>query len=112
MEHRWGHRVTTDISVQVLADASSAGWGRLRNISISGGFVKTALRIRVLSTLRVTIPATAGNPVRTLQAIVVRSEIDGVGVEWLDPELEAVITLVSGSERAITRRAHTLTRTG
>jgi hypothetical protein len=94
MEHRWGNRTPADVEVQIFADPASAGWGRLRDISISGGFIETALRIAVDSTLRMNLPATGCKGVRVLHAIVVRRSTDGVGVEWFDGQLEEITTLV------------------
>lgn len=94
MEHRWGNRVPTDVEVQVLADPATAGWGRLRDISISGGFIETALRIRPLSTLCMTVPATRFEGVRNVHAVVVRGQADGVGVEWFDGGSDVIVTLL------------------
>jgi hypothetical protein len=94
MEHRWGRRVRVDIDVQILADPASAGWGRVRDISISGGFIETALKIPVLSTLELTVPAAGRTAARILSAVVVRSDVDGVGVEWLDGESDVICALI------------------
>jgi hypothetical protein len=94
MEHRWGRRVAADVEVQIFADPASAGWGRLRNLSISGGFIETALQVPTLSTLCLTIPATPYQPTSILRAIAVRSCDEGVGVEWFDGGSDAVVALM------------------
>jgi hypothetical protein len=94
MEHRWGRRVPVDVDVQIFADPASAGWGRLRDISISGAFVETALRIPVLSTLCLTVPATQYRDASVVHALVVRSDVDGVGVEWFDGDVDAIVALM------------------
>ena len=94
MEHRWGRRVRVDVDVQILADPASAGWGRLRDISISGGFIATALRVPVLSALELTVQAAGHATVRIVSAVVVRSDVGGVGVEWLDGESDVIAALI------------------
>ena len=94
MEHRWGRRVPADLDVQIFADPASAGWGRLRDISISGGFIETALMIPALSTLCLTVPATRRTGIRIVYAIVVRGDTDGIGVEWLDGDSDVIATLM------------------
>jgi hypothetical protein len=94
MEHRWGRRVATDVDVRIFADPASAGWGRLRNISVSGGFVETALRIPVLCTLCLTAPATDSRDEYLVRAIVVRNTADGVGVEWCEGDSSAIPALM------------------
>ena len=94
MEHRWGTRAPVDIDVQILAAPASAGWGRLRDISISGGFIETALRVPALSALDLTVQAAGRTAVRVLHAVVVRSDVDGVGVEWLDDESDVIAALM------------------
>jgi hypothetical protein len=94
MEHRWGRRVSADLKVKIFADPASAGWGKLRDISISGGFIETALRIPALSKLCMTVPGAAHRSTRTVHGIVVRKDDDGVGVEWLDGDSDAVAALI------------------
>src|SRR5689334_13434593 len=94
MEHRWGNRVATDLRVQVFVDPASTAWGKLRDISVSGGFLETELQVPVLSTLCMTVPATRTEGVRVIHAIVIRDVDDGVGVEWFDNDAEAVAQLI------------------
>jgi len=88
MEHRWGNRVPADIEVQIFVDPASTAWARLRDISVSGGFLETALKIPTLSTLRVNAPCTRTESVRVVRAIAIRSDAAGVGVEWFDDDFE------------------------
>jgi hypothetical protein len=94
MEHRWGNRVPADVEVQIFASPASAGWGRLRDISISGGFLETRLRVAALSTLSMTIHGTGVGAVRSVRAIAVRRDTAGVGVEWFDGDSEIVAALI------------------
>jgi hypothetical protein len=103
MEHRWGHRVETNVGVQLLANPASIAWGRLKNVSLSGGFIETRLRIPILSTLCMTVktsPGSAEEP-RSVCAIVVRHEASGVGVEWLDGSSEVVAALLDDAEARV-----------
>jgi hypothetical protein len=61
----------------------------LRHISISGGFVETALAIPVLCTLSLTVPGTC-----VIYASVVRNDVDGVGVEWFDGQSDAIAAVM------------------
>ena len=96
MEHRWGRRVRTNVSVRVLAAPASAGYGRLRDISISGGYIETRLQLPPLSSLRMTVDSQTrpANAARVVHAVVVRCEADGIGVEWLDGGSETVTALI------------------
>jgi hypothetical protein len=94
MEHRWGNRVPADIEVQIFVDPASTAWARLRDISVSGGFLETALKIPTLSTLRVNAPCTRTESVRVVRAIAIRSDAAGVGVEWFDDDFEVVACLI------------------
>jgi PilZ domain len=94
MEHRWGNRVAIDLRVQMFVDPASTAWGKLRDISVSGGFLETELRVAALSTLRMTVPARGTRGARAVRAIVVRSGDDGVGVEWFDGDYETVAQLI------------------
>jgi hypothetical protein len=86
MDHRWGHRTPTDIDVRLASAHSSAGRGRLENVSISGAFVSTELRPRLLSQVLVITHAYTehGRERYEASAYVVRHAADGIGLEWLD----------------------------
>ncbi len=94
MEHRWGNRVPADLEVKIFADPASAGWGTLRDISVSGGFIETALKIPALSRLCMTVPGEVHKRTSTVHAMVVREDVDGVGVEWLDGDSDVVAALM------------------
>lgn len=98
MEHRWGRRVPADVGVQIFADPASAGWGRLRDISVSGGFVETALRVPVLCTLSLMVPAIRCKDRLIARAIVVRNAADGIGVEWCEGDSDVVSALIQEAD--------------
>jgi hypothetical protein len=96
MEHRWGCRVSTGIDVQLFGLPATIGWGRLRDASVSGGFIETALTLRTLSVMRVTFPG-GGHGKYTapfVDAIVVRRTPEGLGVEWLDGASQVIASIV------------------
>jgi PilZ domain len=81
MEHRCGSRYSADIGVYVSARAGTlSSAGRLCDVSISGGFIVTALPIEPLN--MISLQFSAGFPIARLQAQVIRRTADGVAVEW------------------------------
>lgn len=88
--------MSCDVSVKLLADPASAGSGRIRDVSISGAFIETKLRVSPPATVRLTpVVSTAKGPrTQTLRAVVVRRDRDGLGVEWFDGDADAVHDLV------------------
>ena len=86
LEHRWGERISLDIPVEISASGRHLGHGRLRNASISGGFIETSLEQPVFFNLVVTLPALAGCTALPgdLAASVVRRDAAGFAVEWRD----------------------------
>ncbi len=91
MEHRWGTRVKLDVPVALrTANGLANSW--VRNASVSGAFVETNEKIPVHARVSVQLIARAGE---SLDALVVRVENTGVGLEWLDPGLRSVSALLS-----------------
>jgi hypothetical protein len=45
VEHRWGERVTAAIEVRLTAGSFCLSRGVLRDVSVSGGYVETRLRV-------------------------------------------------------------------
>lgn len=83
MEHRWGQRRPCVARVCVSAGAGVAGSGRLRNISMSGAFLETALPLPLFAQIAIAVLHDDGARHRVeFTATVVRSESDGVGIEW------------------------------
>jgi hypothetical protein len=91
MEHRCGMRHQVDVEVHVRAcQGAVASAGRLTEVSISGGFVKTPLPVHAsaLVSLRSQAPGVH------IEGYVVRREAAGVAIEWLEfaPELVQFLT--------------------
>jgi len=85
MEHRWGSRILVDLPVRISGQGVT-GTGTLRNLSVSGGFIETALPLAVLTMVRVQIPRglDGGLPAADTWGFVVRHERHGIGMEWCD----------------------------
>ena len=107
MEHRWGQRVTLEVPVRLLLAGRMLGRGVLRDVSISGALIETALELPVFSNLVVALPS-PGETVPgaiDLPACVVRRAAAGFAVEWRDMACPSIVALL---ERATGRRAATL----
>jgi hypothetical protein len=86
MEHRWGQRRSTNVTVRFRTMPSTNGIGRLVNISPTGAFMETNLNLRLLSLVYLEVdeqPAAEGLSGR-LAATVVRRGSMGVGLEWCE----------------------------
>lgn len=86
MEHRWGRRRSSDVTVQFMARPAMIGTGRVINISVTGAFMATTVPLRILSLLYVA-PKGAwldNRDTECLVAYVVRRDATGVGLEWCE----------------------------
>lgn len=87
MEHRWGRRISCGTCV-TLSAGGITGAGRLRDVSMSGAFIETALAPPLFSTITVAMPRRqdAGGRDIEVMAIIVRADGAGVGVgvEWCE----------------------------
>jgi hypothetical protein len=106
-EHRWGQRVTLEVPVKLHVDGRALGRGVLRNASISGALIETALELSLYTNLVVSMPTlsevTTGS--HELAACVVRQAPGGFAVEWRDMACPAIVTLL---ERITGQRANEL----
>jgi len=100
MEHRWGQRITFEVPVKLAAGGRTLARGILRNASISGGLIETALDLPVFSNLVVSIPA-----VGDLAASIVRCAPGRFAVEWRDMACPSIVALL---ERITGKRATAL----
>ncbi len=92
MEHRWGSRVPLHVSALIRTGAGESLTASIRDASISGAFVETALRLPLLARVLVRPLADTGE---WLDGCVVRVEGDGLALEWSGPGLHAVATLLA-----------------
>jgi hypothetical protein len=95
MEHRWGQRVPCEARVRLFADAGITATGRVRDISSSGAFIKTALELPVNARVMLMV---LGNDSAThvvkIAASVARSGHDGMGVEWCETPARSICAVV------------------
>lgn len=82
MEHRWGTRIPVKVPVRI-SSASLAGSGTLRDLSVSGAYIETALALDSPAWVRIHVPRGA-QTVMLLSGIVIRKDGGGIGIEWLD----------------------------
>ncbi|HWG30586.1 MAG TPA: hypothetical protein VN676_08550 [Steroidobacteraceae bacterium] len=80
MEHRCGMRYPIDVGVYARSlHGVVSSIGQLREVSISGGFVRTTLPIRALAYVSLEI-LVGGRP--SIDGQVVRCLPEGIAVEW------------------------------
>lgn len=85
MEHRWGIRRPCRARVFVSAGGGVAGVGGLRNVSMSGAFLETAMPLPLFAQISVAVLLDDGSKCEEFTAAVVRREAHGAGIEWTDP---------------------------
>lgn len=85
MEHRWGSRISVDLPVRI-SGVGVGGRGVLRDLSVSGGFVETALPLAALALVRIQIPRGMDGslPTADVWGFVVRRTTQGAGIEWCE----------------------------
>jgi hypothetical protein len=86
MEHRWGRRQSTDVTVEFLPRSGEVGSGRVLNISSTGAYLQTAvsLPLNSLVYLESAAPLPVVGNSRRIAACVVRQDARGVGLEWCE----------------------------
>jgi len=97
MEHRWGQRSTCRIDVVVKLPDGTLGAGHLRDVSLSGAFVETALDLALLARVELR-PQHEGAASAARDAIVVRRSDEGAGVEWCETAAERICGLLGCRE--------------
>lgn len=83
MEHRCGTRYKVDLAVYARGHSgvvSSVGW--LRNVSLTGGFLETALPAQPLSHVSLRLIDGDGELGPRLEGQVIRRTPTGIGIEW------------------------------
>ena len=100
MEHRWGHRLSTNIPVRLRCmqspDSGCRCLGCLENVSASGALIRTELGIRPAANVFVeTLVPALGLQGRELTASIVRASSGEVEVEWLEVASTGVSALLT-----------------
>ncbi len=86
LEHRWGDRVPLDYPVLLDAGPGLRAVGRLRNASLSGGYLEIAIKVPLDIRLHVELEWRDRNRNERcrIPAYAVRADDAGVGLEWFD----------------------------
>ena len=92
MEHRWGERMELFIPADVTTASGRSYKAVVRNASLSGAFLATFAQLPVLARI-VLKPLVPGAD--WIEACVVRTNVRGVGVEWMEPALRSVSKLLA-----------------
>ncbi len=98
MEHRCGTRYGADVDVYVRTrHGAVSSPGRLSEISVSGGFVRTVLPAQPLGYVVVQLLGIEGlhSSGRILEAQVIRRTEHGIAVEWAEYAPQLVRLLVA-----------------
>jgi hypothetical protein len=105
VEHRWGERTPLDVAVRINGGTSTVVRGRLQNVSLSGAFVRTSIRLPVWSQVQVELDLTRlrRSDRFRVPAYVVRATGEGVGLEWTDFAPRAVRALLGIARTRRTR---------
>jgi hypothetical protein len=97
MEHRFGHRISTQVRVRIGVSPQSLSTGHIRNLSVSGAFVQTSVHPAPMGSVKVCFDErhSHGSLKFELDAYLVRSTPDGLGLEWAESESAILLALLS-----------------
>ena len=100
MEHRWGHRLSTNIPVRLRCmqspDSGCRCLGCLENVSASGALIKTELGICPAANVVVqTLAPAFGLQDREFLASIVRASSGEIAVEWMEFASTSVSALMT-----------------
>lgn len=101
MEHRWGVRLLLDVSVRLDGRPQMLTFARLKNASSSGAYVQTRAALPMLSQVWLELDWDRRDDSKRIAAYVVRTDPDGVGLEWCDFAPRAILTLIERSWRLV-----------
>jgi hypothetical protein len=96
MEHRWGHRRQINRFVRLRMRNGSRGFGRIRNVSISGAWIATGLQAKLLSYVEIGFTAMrhGRKTVARVEGLIVRLASHGFGIEWCELAHPAVLAIL------------------
>jgi hypothetical protein len=92
MEHRWGTRVEMFTPADVTTASGRSYKAVVRNASLSGAYLATLAHLPVQSRI-VLKPLVPGAD--WIDACIVRTDGRGAGIEWMEPALRSVSTLLA-----------------
>jgi hypothetical protein len=96
MEHRWGQRREINRFVRLRVRSGSIGFGRIRDVSISGAWIATRLPVTLLSYVQIGFTAMrhGRRTVARIEGLIVRITSHGFGVEWCEFAHPAVLAIL------------------
>ncbi len=97
LEHRWGERVAVDCPVLLQAGPGLRTIGRLRNASLSGGYLEIAIRVPLEIQVQVELEWRDSNRTEhwRIPAYGVRADDEGVGLEWCEFAPAGIAVLIA-----------------
>lgn len=84
LEHRWGLRIPCCATARISAGVGISGFGRMRDVSISGAFIETTLDLPPFVPIEIAVQRKDGHEAVSQRAWVVRRDTRGIGIEWVD----------------------------
>jgi hypothetical protein len=100
MEHRWGQRMPCRARVQISGGTGLRGAGRVRDISLSGAFIETALSLPLYVRVELIVQGNeSATHAKKMTASVSRVARDGVGIEWCESLAVSVCDAVGCATR-------------
>jgi hypothetical protein len=96
MEHRWGHRRQINRFVRLRMRNGLRGFGRIRDVSISGAWIATGLPAKLMCYVQVGFTAMRHGRkiVARVEGLIVRLADHGFGVEWCELAHPAVLAIL------------------
>jgi hypothetical protein len=96
MEHRWGHRREINRFVRLRMRNGLRGFGRIRDVSISGAWIATGLPAKLLSYVQLGFTAIrhGRKTVARVEGLIVRLADHGFAVEWCEFGHPAVLAIL------------------
>jgi hypothetical protein len=88
-----------DEVVRVIRDHQDVGVARLHEVSLSGGLLYVRWRIPLMTRVQLELPEGGPQSERTIEAFVVRSCDEGVGLEWCEFAPASVVQLMVARQR-------------
>ena len=98
MEHRFGQRFRCGTVVGLSASNGISGRGRLVNVSLSGAYLETSLRLPLFATVEVRSEAN-GRAGAARSGSVVRKDAGGVGIEWCETPVCSICEIFGCGKR-------------
>jgi PilZ domain len=84
MERRLGHRLNHHTGVSLCTTGGRLSQAEIQDLSLSGAFVRTATPGPALSQIELAFPAGSTGKPAAVQAWVIRTASDGIGIEWAE----------------------------